>query len=527
MIDQFFSAKAQRSDLCVSSDPKTFISPCVPPAIPTIPLRRDKHSPNLIPQAQSYPIAVPQYITPRTGYRCRIEQSDLIAGLSPEWAARLLYTIGSASQTVPLGAADLAKQQKRDNELWDIILTEEEKSKVEVELWENVKHGKVGRNKFQPTDGDTWNAGLVILANYPPIHESGHAFTSTVDGTRMLGMDGLQSPSLSGNFQLAFSDLLPAFFAVRRGGRSLTIQSTPGSVSETTAYPDSIVDSCIEYHANDIISRLQNGSSQFHFVFGANPSKVHAAVVLAAGRRDDIEQTTIQVECRIPRVWETGAMSLETLLLAQNFGGATKLIGKERSLFNDTYLDKHEKEAELAARTGTVTDKSSIIIDLILLSHANHPDRCMVLVKSGHMTAATSMPLGGDERTGPRIDMITTLLEDVYFARLGGILFPRPSWKFTARRIQSQLDVGNKVTEGQYAGLGEGTRELLKRLNASRTGDVNAAYLPPTLKRMYEGIELRADPRGVEVNPLNVVDRLLVADDLRVKKMAEVSARKP
>ena len=485
------------------------------------------HRLNLVPYAQSYPSLISQ-VTPRTGYKCRIEKSDLISQLDSNWSARLNFAIESASKIVPLAVVDLDQQKRKDEELWNIITAQEKKAKLETKRWENIQAGKVGKDRFQRTDGVWDAAGIVILGHYPPTHGSGHAFTASKDGTRMLGMDGVQSASLSGNFQMAFSNLLPVFFDVDHMAQSLTIKNPTGSKTKTTSYPQRVINECINYHAKELLDRLANGASQFHFAFGSNPGKVHASVALtAAEKKDEIKMRSVQVRCRVPRLWEMAVMSLEMLLLCQRHGGASSMVGEDKNLFNNQGLDDMERRAVKADKSGIpLTPNTSITIDLVLLSHVNHPDRCMVLVSSDHMTAATSVPKGGNVRIAPRTDIITTLLEDIYFARLGGILFPRPSWKFTSRRIQSQLDVGNKASVGQYAGLGEGTRELLGRLNASRTGDVRAAYLPPSLKRMYEGIELRADPKGVEVNPANVVDRLLIADDLRVKKMAEVSARK-
>lgn len=237
IVDQFSRPRAKPSSIKPATVPKVFTDHLDPPPTPADPKRYDMYSNFLYPIRQSYPTTVPKYVTVRPGYQCRILKSQLLDGLSPEWVARLEHVFLSASKLKVVSEVDLEGQRIRDEALWDLIQAQEKKSKVSVSRWENQEAGKVGRGRFQRTDGDSHGSGIAILGHYPPMHGSGHAFTSTKDGTYMLGRDGLQSPGLSGNHQLSFNNTLPIHFEVDHLLQSLTIRNPTGSKKATTSYP--------------------------------------------------------------------------------------------------------------------------------------------------------------------------------------------------------------------------------------------------------------------------------------------------
>jgi len=136
------------------------------------------------------------------------------------------------------------------------------------------------------------------------------------------------------------------------------------------------------------------------------------------------------------------------------------------------------------------------------------------------MSAATSAPKGGDRDTAPHFDIISTLLEDLYHDRFGGSMFPRPTWKFSNRRIQSQLDTADPK-DGKYHGLGQGVRRLLTGLNDSLEGYVNADLLPERIRRVHQDVALIRDDKGVELNASNVIDVILQVDAMRVDSMKD------
>jgi hypothetical protein len=519
IVDQFSRPRAKPSSIKPATVPKVFTDHLDPPPTPADPKRYDMYSNFLYPIRQSYPTTVPKYVTVRPGYQCRILKSQLLDGLSPEWVARLEHVFLSASKLKVVSEVDLEGQRIRDEALWDLIQAQEKKSKVSVSRWENQEAGKVGRGRFQRTDGDSHGSGIAILGHYPPMHGSGHAFTSTKDGTYMLGRDGLQSPGLSGNHQLSFNNTLPIHFEVDHLLQSLTIRNPTGSKKATTSYPKACIDVCIKSQADDIILRLRNGASQINIAYGVNPGAVHELVATLAQAATDIEVSSKRIMLRRPRMWEMGCMSLQTLLLGQRHGASTRIIGIKESLFKHEGADNEENTLLLADKR-PLSEKTAMVFDFTFISCSHYPDRAIILYQSDHMSAATSVPKGGNRDTAPQLDIISTLLEDLYHDRFGGSMFPRPTWKFANRRIQSQLDESDPK-DGKYHGLGQGVRRLLTGLNDSLEGYVNADLLPERIRRVHQDVELIRDDQGVEINAGNVIDVILQVDAMRVESMKD------
>lgn len=501
-------------------NPTLFTNHLDAPPVPAVVRRYDMHANYLLPIVHSYPATVPRYVEVRPGYQSRIVKSQLLEGLSSVWVMRLENVFASASRLRSASEVNLAGQKRRDEALWDLVQAQEKKSKVNVGRWESREAGKIGRDRFQRTDGDSHGSGIAILGHYPPVHSAGHAFTSTKDGTYMLGKDGLQSAAQSGNHQLSFNNTLPIHFHVDHALQSLTIQNPPGSKTQTTSYPKPCVDACIEAQAQDIMLRLRNGSSQLSVAYGVNPGKVHKRVVTLAQAATDVEISSKRLMIRRPRMWEMGVMSLQTLLLGQRHGRTSRLIGAKETLFRHDGADGEEK-ALLLADTRPLSETTAMVFDFTFISHHLFPDRAVILIQSDHMSAATSAPRGGDKNTGPQIDIITTLLEDLYHDRFGGSDFPRPSWKFSNRRIESQLAERDEKT-GKYQGLGQGIREMLKALNEAMGGYVSPELLPERIRKVYEDVTLEPDTEGIEINAGNVVDVILQVDALRVEGMKNV-----
>jgi len=367
IVDQFSRPRAKPSSIKPATVPKVFTDHLDPLPTPAEPKRYDMYSNYLYPMPQSYPATVPKYVVVRPGYQRRILKSQLLEGLSSEWVARLEHVFLSASKLKVASDMDLDGQRTRDEALWDLIQTQEKKSKVSVSRWENGEAGKVGRGRFQRADGDTHGSGIAILGHYPPMHGSGHAFTSTKDGTYMLGRDGLQSPGLSGNHQLSFNNTLPIHFEVDHLLQSLTIRNSTGSKKATTSYPKACIDLCIREQANDILLRLRNGASQISVAYGVNPGAVHELVATLAQAATDIEVSSKRIMLRRPRMWEMGCMSLQTLLIGQRHGASTRMIGIKESLFKHEGADLEENSL-LLADGRPLSESTAMVFDFTFIS---------------------------------------------------------------------------------------------------------------------------------------------------------------
>lgn len=189
---------------------------------PATPIRFDtSHSQS--PYPQQYNAQVPPLVALRPGYLCRLTPAMIESELSPDWLPRFRHCMQNATVKVKAGDAKLEEQTQRDDAAWVAIHQDENSAGLVSADWDIPRMGLVGDKRMQRTDGNSWIAGLVLLAHYPPAHPSKHALCANRDGGAMLLGGGITSPSITGNFQLAFENLVPLFFDLENGEKGMKV----------------------------------------------------------------------------------------------------------------------------------------------------------------------------------------------------------------------------------------------------------------------------------------------------------------
>ena len=445
---------------------------------------------------------------------------DLLDQLDQQWQKRLRYTMTAASVLRSASEVDTGAQASRDYARHETMRREEISRKLNATEWELPQYGLVGTRVYQYSDGDLHGAGIVMMGNYPPAHPNAHGFTCDRDGADLLSGGGIQSPSLSGNYQFAFSNVVPRFFQVGPQGESLSIPSGNGRKH----YPSPIIQELVKSAAQDVLDRCANGTAQFCFTFGANGRKMVDQVFRLASASSDFEVTTLDVCTRPIRRWETGSLCLESLLLAHRYRDVHRghRITHKDLLFGVPKEDLIEQSAVEREKGPAIDRHSSNIYSFVLISSASFPDRSVVLLSSDHMSLASHVAHKPDINIGARLDVATTLAEDLYFGRFETNIFPMPSWRFASRKNQSTLWMNSVQDKKDCTGfLGDVEIALLKTFRDSVEDPfrIDGPSLPAPYGRLYTSATLVPDRNGIPLDISDAVEIILATSAQRKKSL--------
>ena len=436
--------------------------------------------------------------------------------LSPDWLSRFRHCMHAATVMIQAADAKLEEQKQRDLTCWVAIHQDELSAGLTSSDWDIPRMGLVGDKRMQRTDGNSWTAGLVLLAHYPPAHPSKHALCANRDGGAMLLAGGLSSPSVTGNFQLAFENVVPLFFDLENGEKGMKVVDS--RTGKSKSYPLGIIKNQIGRKSKDILDRVASGSSQLILSFGANPREACLNAVRSAEASSDFEVTSITIQARKVRDWETGSLCLRTLLLRQMHSKATRDIGIQASLFGNANFDDKEK-LDVTMNERAIHAYDHLEYKLYFLSHRDFPDRCSVIFPQDHMSFATDTRGNSSLDIGTKLDVGISFAEDLFFNRFATGMFPPPTWRFTPRKVLSLLIEDEEKEKGIHTiGLTQGMCNLLSELKRFRGTNINVDYLPPKFRNFYRCLTYEESAQGLLLDVSSPVDVILAGNQRRLQR---------
>lgn len=377
--------------------------------------------------------------------------------------------------------------------------------------------GIVGDKRFQTTDGDAWSSGIALLGHYPPAHQSRHAFTTTRDGGALLQKGGLASPTVTNNYQLSFSNLIPIFFDLENGTEGMSIPKANGKGSN--GYPKAAINACIAHNGQDILDRCAAGSTQFLLSLGANAREACLSAARLASIDPDFEIIDFSRSTRKVRIWETGATSTELLLLRQRHMQGTRLVAANGTLFGCPSYDDRERGAVSEDVKGQL-GPAPLTLKFIMISHKDHPDSGILMHTAEHMSFASHVEGNSSLDIGTRLDLALSLVEDLFFARFKTGRYPPPDWRFANRKIQSLLVTPSEKKAGSAScGLTEKEVALLQSISRLVPDQrIRVESLPDRYSSIFKSLTPIKDADGVPLDKTDVIEVVIKGSAERLRR---------